>query len=131
VKTANHKADNYAVSSTLILLIRLRRKLLPQHLMTENLGQSPSHNVTDQVSLPHKKGKIMALYIGLLMTRLKHKKKFSSRFMKFMKFVIRQQTIAEIHGFRNVLFSSAYLPMDMPRNPVTPHVKHPTAFLIN
>ena len=27
----------------------------------------------------------MGLYIGLLMTRLKHTKKFSSWFMKFMK----------------------------------------------
>jgi len=78
VRTTNHKADHYAVSSTLILLIRFRRKLLPQYLMIENLGQSPSHNVTDQVSFPYKRGKITALYIGLLMTRLKHTKKFCS-----------------------------------------------------
>jgi hypothetical protein len=49
---------HYAVSSTLILLIRLRRKLLPRHFMIENLGQSPSHNVTYQVSLPHKRAKL-------------------------------------------------------------------------
>jgi hypothetical protein len=62
VRTTNHKADHFAVSSTLILLIRLRHKLLLQLLMIETLGRSPSHNVADQVSLPHKKGEIMALY---------------------------------------------------------------------